>query len=518
MSFLRAITTVSFYTALSRILGFVRDVIIAEAMGAGPVADAFVVAFKLPNFFRQLFGEGAFNSAFVPIFAGHVAAEGKSSAVAFAEEAQSVLLTALLIVTALGEIFMPWVIRVIAPGFADDPFRFDLTIALTRITFPYLLFICLAALYSGVLNSLNRFAAAAATPILLNITTIIAAIGLVPHMQTAGHALAWGVTVAGVIQFVWLALSCRNAGAALYLPWPHLTRGVRTLLRRMVPGTIGAGIVQINLLIGVTISSLLPAGSVSYLYYADRLNQLPLAIVATAIGTALLPLLSRQLRAGDVKAAAASQNRAFEFSLIMTLPAAVGLIVLSHPIVEVLFQHGKFGAHETDATAAALIAYVVGLPAYALIKVFTPSFFARGDTTTPVQIAGAAVVANIALNLILMQVLAHVGVALGTALASWLNAGCLLVLLHRRQLFAMDDRLKRRGPRLAVAAVIQAGLLAAALAYEQSLGLTGQAAGIVALGLLIGFGAVAFFAAAILLGGIDRTEITSRLLRRRRAA
>lgn len=294
MSFLRAVTTVGGYTAISRLLGFVRDIFIAAALGAGPIADAFFIAFRLPNFFRQLFGEGAFNSAFVPMFAGTIATRGKAAAVQFAEQTLSILLAVLIAVTILGELFMTQVIQAIAIGF-DDALRFDLAVELTRITFPYLLFICLSALYSGVLNSLGRFAAPAATPILLNVTMIGAALGLTALFPTAGHALAWGIVAAGVIQFIWLAASARAAGANLHLPLPRLTPEVRELLRRMVPGVFGAGVVQVNLLIGTQLATLLPTGSVSYLYYADRLNQLPLAIVATAIGTALLPLLTRQI-------------------------------------------------------------------------------------------------------------------------------------------------------------------------------------------------------------------------------
>jgi putative peptidoglycan lipid II flippase len=516
MSFLRAIATVSGYTALSRVLGFVRDMIIADSLGAGQMADAFFVAFKLPNFFRQLFGEGAFNSAFVPLFAGRAAGEGKGSAVLFAEQALAVLLAALLAMTVLGEIFMPDVIRALAPGFTEQPAKFDLTVALTRITFPYMVFICLAALYSGVLNSLNRFAAAAATPIILNVTTIVAAVGLIPHMASAGHALAWGVIAAGIFQFVWLAVSCRNAGANLHLRLPKLTPSVRELLKRMVPGTIGAGIVQINLLVGTQLASLLPTGAVSYLYYADRLNQLPLAIVATAIGTALLPLLSRQLRAGEFEAANHSQNRALEFALIMTLPAVVGLIVLSTTIVQALFEHGRFGPAETQATAATLIAYVVGLPAYALIKVFTPSFFARGDTRTPVKIAAAAVALNIALNLTLMQFFSYIGIALGTALASWLNALSLLALLRRRRLFQFDDQVRRRGPRLLAAALAQAALLYGAVRLAGMIDQPGRALNIALLAILIALGGAAFFAAAQALGGLDLREVRG-LFRRKRA-
>ncbi len=513
MTLLRSVATVGSYTLLSRIMGFVRDILTAALLGAGPVADAFFVAQRLPNLFRSLFAEGAFSAAFVPLFAGTVAQHGREAARAFAEDALAVLLAALLGFVLLGEILMPWVMKVIAPGFAGDPDKFALAVALARITFPYLLFIALVALQGGVLNSVDRFAAAAATPILLNLF-LIAALLLTRHFAWHdGRALAWAVTAAGLAQFLWLMFSCARAGLALRLPRPRLTPGVRRTLAIMGPGAVGAGVTQINLLISTALASFLPGGSVSYLYYADRLNQLPLGVVGIAVGTAILPPLSRQLRLGDRDGAVATQNRGLELALLLTLPAAVALAVLAKPIFAVLFQRGAFSPADTAATAAALAAYAAGLPAFVLVKVLAPAFFARHDTATPVKIAIAAMAVNLALTVILMQFLAHVGIALATTCAGWLNALSLLALLIRRGHFRLDRRARRNLPRIGAAA-LGMGLVLALL----RLALAGALAGPVplraaALAGLVGAGLAAFAVLALALGIADWRDLLGRLRR-----
>src|SRR5215468_4790485 len=452
MSLLHSVATVGSYTAVSRVFGFVRDMLTAAILGAGPVADAFFVAQRLPNLFRSLFAEGAFSAAFVPLFAGTMAEHGKEAARNFAEDALAVLLAALLGFVLLGEIFMPAVMAVIAPGFGEDPEKFSLAVDLARITFPYLLFIALVALQGGVLNSVDRFAAAAATPVLLNLFLIVALSMMDRFGWHDGRALAWAVTAAGFAQFLWLMSSCARAGLALRLPVPRLTRGVRRTLAVMAPGTIGAGVTQLNLLISTALASLLPSGSVSYLYYADRLNQLPLGVVGIAVGTAILPPLSRQLRLGHAAEASTTQNRGVELALLLTLPAAVALALLAPPILAALFQRGAFGPTEMAATAAALSAYAAGLPAFVLVKVLAPAFYERNDTAAPVKVAIAAMVANLSLTLVLMQFLAHVGIALATTAAGWINASILLVLLLRRRQFHFDDRTRRNLPRIGMAA------------------------------------------------------------------
>ena len=431
MALVRYAATVGGLTMISRVLGFARDILIAATLGAGLVADAFFVAFKLPNFFRRLFAEGAFNAAFVPIFSELLEREGREQARAFAEQALSVLLLTLMLFVSLLQAAMPWAMLGFAPGFAADPAKFDLAVHFTRLTFPYLLFISLVSLMGGVLNSLHRFAAVAATPILLNLSLIGALLVLSNYTESAGHALAWGVSLAGILQFLWLVAACRRAGVGLRLPRPRLTPRLRELLRRMLPAVLGAGVVQVNLVVDVILASFLPQGSVSYLFYADRLNQLPIGVVGVAVGTALLPHLSRELAAGRESAAEQSQNRA-----------------------AVLFERGAFGPAETRASALALIAYAVGLPAYVLVKVLTPGFFARKDTVTPMRIAVLAMIVNLVLNLVLMGPLKHAGLALATALSAWLNIALLAYFLRARGHLHFDARLRRRLPRMVLASAL----------------------------------------------------------------
>ena len=451
MTLLRSIATVGSITMVSRVLGFVRDILIAATLGAGMAADVFFVAFKFPNLFRRLFAEGAFSMAFVPIFAGILEEEGEAKAKEFAEQAMGVLLGSLLVLVIVMELAMPWALRAFAPGFLDDPRKFDLAVELSRITFPYILLISLVSLFAGVLNSFGKFAAAAATPILLNLCLIGAVLFLVPMSESPGHALAWGVFLAGFAQFFWLAFYCAQNGIWFHRPILALSDNVRLLLCRALPVALGAGVYQINLLIDTIIASFLPEGSISYLFFADRVNQLPLGVVGVAVGTALLPLLSRQIRAGDEAAAQNSQNRAVEFSCLLTLPAACALFVMADPVVQVLFQRGAFGNVQASATAAALAIFALGLPAYVLIKALAPGFFGRGDTATPVKIAASAMVVNVILSLILMGPYLHVGIAMATAMSSWLNAGVMAFVLYKRGHFVFDERLKSRLPRTLLA-------------------------------------------------------------------
>ncbi|MBV9785472.1 MAG: murein biosynthesis integral membrane protein MurJ, partial [Acidisphaera sp.] len=426
---LRGILTVGGWTMASRVLGLAREMLIAALLGTGPVADAFFVALKLPNLFRRLFGEGAFNAAFVPSFAGLLAVEGPAAARRFAEEAMSVLAFWLAALTIAGEIFMPQLMLVLAPGFSADPAKFALTVTLSRITFPYLFLICLAALYSGVLNGLDRFAAATASYVLFNLVSILFMLTLTPYLPTAGHALAWGVTASGVAQLGLLAWAASRAGMGLRLPRPRLTPQMRVLMRRMAPGLVGAGVTQINFAVDVIIMSLLPAGSVALLNYADRVNQLPLGVIGAAVGTALLPLLSRQVRAGEAGAAAETMNRALEYALFLTLPAALALLVVPGPIMAVLFERGAFGPESVRLSAQCLAAYAVGLPAFVTVKVLSPGFFARGDTATPVKISFCIIALNLALNLAFMVPLRHMGPALASSVAATVNVGWLGAIL-----------------------------------------------------------------------------------------
>ncbi|MFN3076987.1 MAG: murein biosynthesis integral membrane protein MurJ [Alphaproteobacteria bacterium] len=468
MSLLRSIATVGGFTILSRITGFARDMMIANVLGAGLLADVFIVAFKFPNLFRRLFAEGAFSAAFVPLYAGMVETKGQEPAQDFANRSFSALTVVLVAFIAAMEVVMPWAIYPFAFGFDATPGKIEMAAELTRITFPFLLFISLVSLQGGVLNSLGHFAAAAGTPVLLNLTMMASLVVLTPLTPSPAHALAWGTTLSGVVQFAWLWWSCRRAGAPIRPRRPRYDADVRLLVRRILPVAFGAGQYQISLLIDTALASMVAPGAVSYLYYADRVNQLPLGVIGIAVGTALLPLLTRSLHAGDERGAMASQNRALEFALLMTAPAAVALALCATPIVSVLFERGAFGPEETRATAAALAAFSIGLPAFVLAKVLTPGFFARHDTKTPVKVATIALVINIGLNLILMGPLKHVGIALATAFSAWINALLLGLILYRRGQFRIDDRLQRRLPRLFLSCAVLGGGLFVGQSYLEA--------------------------------------------------
>lgn len=513
MALIRSLATVGGYTGLSRVLGFVRDILIAAVLGTGPVADAFFVAFKLPNLFRRLFAEGAFNAAFVPLFAKRLEQEGEAAAKAFAEHTLAVLMTVVAIVCVLSMLAMPWLMYGLAPGFEEDPEKFALTVELSRITFPYLLFMSLVALLSGILNSLYRFAAAAAAPVLLNICFIVALLLVLPFSGMPGHLLAWTVAVAGVGQFLMLIIAASRAGMSLRLRLPRLTDGVRRLLALMLPGMLSAGAIQINLLIG-TIIATLQAGAVSYLYYADRVYQLPLGLIGIAFGVVLLPDLSRKLRAGADEAAMHSLNRGLELAMLLTLPAAVALVIIPEPITIVLFERGAFDRTATEATSLALAAFAAGLPAFVLIKIFQPAFYAREDTVTPLKVALISIALNVVLSLALFWPFGHVGIAIATSVSAWLHALLLGGRLGSLGYLKTDQALRRRLPRIAVTAVVMG--IALWFGAEQ-LGAwfeASQELRILALGLLVGGGLILYAGLALVSGAADREALRG-LLRRR---
>lgn len=447
---LRAIATVGGMTLVSRILGFVREVMIAGILGTGPIAEAFIVAMRLPNLLRQMFAEGAFSAAFVPVFTRHVAEQGLGGARLFAEQVLSVLLVVLLLMTLAAELCMPWLIHIFAPGFDAFPEKFGATVLFTGITFPYIVFMSLCALQGGMLNGLHKFGQNAVAPVILNAILIATMWFIHGDNFYVGEALAWSVTLAGLVQFLWLTIACHRAGLKLRLPWPRFTPEVVRLCRLMVPGLIGSSVNQINLAVSTILASLHP-GSVSYIYYADRLYQLPLALIGSAIGVVLLPALTRALRSGEPANALNMQNRALELGLLLSLPATVGLMVAALPIVTTVYQRGAFSHDDAASVALALIIMSAGLPAYVANKALTAAFLAREDTTTPFKQALVGVAVNIAISVALTPTYGFIGVATGTMVAAWVNSGVLAAILLRRGFLTFDARLQRTLPRLFIA-------------------------------------------------------------------
>lgn len=458
MSLVKSTATIGFYTLLSRILGFVRDVTIASSLGASFRSDAFFVAFKLPNYLRRLFAEGAFNSAFVPQFSGMLAVEGADKAKQFASEAMSFLVLILVIVTGLFMLFMPQLMVVLAPGFSDDPQKFTLTVALTRITMPYILFISLVSLLGGVLNSSDKFAAVAATPVIMNLCLIIIPYFIEGMTPSGAHALAIAVTVSGVAQWLWLVYFCYKRGMLPKLVRPRLTPDVKKLLKLIAPVALGAGVAQINLFIDTIIASYFNSG-VSYLYYADRINELPLAVIGIAVGTALLPMLSRQIREGKHDEAIKSQNHAIALALFLSLPAAFAIIAIAHPVVTVMFQRNAFDEVDTVATYRALMAFAIGLPAFILAKVLAPGFYANQDTKTPFKIALVCIGVNLFFNLALMSSLRHVGMALATSIAGWVNVVMMVVILRKRKWLVFEPALLAQIFKILLASIVMTLIL-----------------------------------------------------------
>ena len=509
MSLGRAVATVGGFTLLSRLVGFVRDVVLSAVLGSGAIADAFIVAFKLPNFFRRLFAEGAFSAAFVPLFSRELQDHGRAEALAFARQAHAALLLVLVPFSIVLMLAMPWVLTLLAPGLRDDAPTFAMAVEFGRIAFPYLLFISLASLYGGVLNSIDRFAHVAATPILLNLALIGAVLGLTPLLPNAGYAASIGFAIAGLLQWLWLLIACARDDVGMKLVRPRWTARVARLVKLATPVAIGGGVQQISTMLDVVWASLLPVGTISALYYADRIAQLPLGVVGIAIGTALLPLLARQLRAGQAESAMANQNRAIEFGLLLSLPAAVALWLLADPIIRVLFERGQFGPDDTLRTASALAAFVVGLPAFVLVKALTPGFFAREDTRTPLYIAIVAIVVNVALNVFFLYGtnLAQVGIALATSLSGWLNAAMLAVVLRRRDHWIADRRLLSRSWRMLAATAGMGVVLWMALAVLDPVLARANVKGVAALLGVCALGGAVYAALGALLGIVRLSEL-----------
>lgn len=453
----RKILSVGGFTLLSRLSGFVRDVVLAAVLGAGAMMDAFSVALRLPNHFRTIFGEGAVNQAYIPAYARVRQQAGEAAAALFANRVFTLNLIVQVVLLAIALPLMPEIVRLLAPGFVNDPQRFELAVALTRITFPYLLFITLVTLLSANLNAVDRFAAAAAAPILLNLS-LIAALAIAFLFPSAAYAAAWGVAVAGVLEWLLVAIDARRAGVSAALTRPRIDANVKSFLRAFGPAVIGSAGVQIALFADTIIASLLPRGAYSALYYAERLYQLPIGVIAIGVGTVLLPTMSRLLAAGNEEGANKAQNRAVALTIVMAAPFAAAFLAIPELIVSALFERGRFDAAASQAAGAVLFAYSVGLPAIVLIRSQVSAFQARGDTMTPMLVSLAAIACNVALKLLLWRDWGAPGLALATAAGAWINLGALFVLALRRGWTKPDKQL----PLLIVIAL--AGAVIAAVA------------------------------------------------------
>ena len=563
MSLLRSMATVSGFTALSRILGFIRDILMGYFLGSSHAADAFFAAFKFPNIFRRIFGEGAFNSAFVPLFSRELTSKGRKEAMHFASQTFSILAIVLLIITIIAIPLMSWITMVHAPGFSavktfrgdsnnnevsfdikikgskaiyfvienggnaeiknitlvknnndtenlldqsnwlsekgklikkyslskdknftrikgnaliknskegntnlsiyrNHPDTFNLTVTLSKITFIYLLCMALVAHMSGVLNTIKIFGMPAAAPVLLNMTFLagflISSIfwGLKGDPVKYAHVAAWCVFVAGFLQLGALYFTCFRKGLRIKLCKPKISPQIKRLFVLMGPGVLAAGIQQINLLVGSIIASF-REGAISYLYYSERVYQLPLGVIGIGLGVILLPEVTKRLRNGDQIGAITSMNRGIELAMLLTIPASIALIVIPYPIISTLFQHGAFTAEDANLTALSLAGFAIGIPGYVLVRVLQPGYFARENTKTPMLIAGVTVIVNIVFSIMLFDSLGHIGIAIATSIAAWVNVA--LLLFGLRNFWKPDARLKSRMPKILIASIVMGSLL-----------------------------------------------------------
>ena len=513
MNLVKATGTIGGLTLVSRVAGFAREMLMSRIMGASWQADAFFVAFRLPNTFRRLFGEGAFSAGFVPLYAQRLQGEnGHAEAKNFSEEVLAVFVPTLVLFTLVFEIIMgPFVFLI--SGYEGD--KLGLATFLTRITFPYLLLISLVSLFSGILNSLARFTAAAFAPALLNLAMLTALIFVPVGGTITATALAIAVTAGGILQLGLLMAACKRAGIVLKFRRPRMTPGVRQFVRVVIPATLGAGVYQISAFIDTFFLARIGTGALSYFNYADRLNQLPLGVIGAALGTAILPQVSRHVGAGEPAKAARVQAQATELAMLLCLPAALALAVSALPLASALFQGGRFTAEDARLTALCLSIIVLGLPAYVLVKVLTPGFYSRQDTATPVKIAIIVLVANVILNFVLIPPFGIAGLASAIAICSWLNCVMLYVILHRRGHFRIEAWLASRIARQLLAGAMMVGalfLIRMAIPDFFSGSPGHRLIGVVA---LVGGGMAVYFPAVWLLGGTDKDELRA-LFRKRR--
>ncbi len=513
MWLLRATATIGGLTLVSRIAGLVREMLMANFLGAGVLTDVFNLAFRLPNLLRRIFAEGAFNAAFVPMFSGMLATEGKDPALEFAARVQSLLGAVLIGVCLVFIAAMPWVMHVYAFGYSGEAYKIDLAVSLSRIMFGYLLFMALTALLSGLLNSAEKYANAAFAPTLLNLM-MIGGLLVGRHFGAPVYALAWSVLIAGVAQWVWLIVAAKRHGLMPKFVRPKFSPDVVSMLKAMAPVALGASVAQLNLLIDAVLATSLGTGAVSYLNYADRLNQLPLGIIGVGVGTALLPMLSKQFKEGRNDEARSNLNRAIEFTMLLSLPAAAALAVIAPSVIRVIYEHGAFTAEDTANTAIALSAFAIGLPSFVLIKVLAPGFFANRDTQTPFRIAIGCMILNTLASLALMGIFRHTAMAMATSLSGWVNAGVMAYYLNKRGLMKPDRDLFFRLPRLLLASVLMALILYVAQRVLHEWLVTGGIKAILALGALCGAGLGAYILACFAMKLTSIQELKT-LLRRK---
>lgn len=455
MKLLKAMATIASFTMLSRIAGMARDMLTASMLGAGPIADAFFVALKLPNFFRRVAAEGAFSVSFIPLYSKTIEQEGEEAGAKFAGEVFSIMAIILSVFSIVMMIGMPWIIHIIAPGFQHGTERYDMAVIMTQMTFPYLMLMSLTALFGGMLNTHHKFAPFSAAPIVFNMTLIFMLVVFARFFPTAGHAMAVGVTLSGILQLIMMIYFVRKYKIQFNIQKPALSDKTKNLFRLMGPGVLSAGVFQINLFVDMMVASLLPAGAISFLYYADRLNQLPLSMAGIAVGTALLPMLSKSLAANNKEESTDLFNRSLEFCFFVALPAAVALLLIPFPMVATLFEHGKFSSADTLQTSYVLMGYGLGLPAYIASKVFMTSFWAHENTLTPVKISIFTALSNVALCLLLIGLLGVAGISLATGIVGWMQ----VYLLHRELkksggALEFDARLRTVFPKIAVCSAI----------------------------------------------------------------
>jgi putative peptidoglycan lipid II flippase len=445
-------------TLLSRVTGFLRDIMLAAVLGAGPIADAFFVALRLPNHFRAIFAEGAFNAAFIPAYARVRVSSGSEAVRLFSDRVFTLLAASQVVLLGMALLFTPAVIDLLAPGFSKDLGRFALAVDLTRITFPYLLLVSLVTLFGGILNALDRFAAAAAAPILLNLSMMMT-LALAAFFPTAGHAAAWGVLLAGFLEFLLVGGDAARNGVLPRFAWPRIDHEVMLFLKRFGPATVGSAGTQIALFADTIIASFLATGALSALYYADRLNQLPIGVIGIAAGTVLLPEMARRISAGDEAGARHSQNRAIELTLLLSVPCLVAFLIVPDLIMRGLFGRGAFTPADAHAAALTLMAYAIGLLPFVLMRSVTATFLARGDTTTPVKALFLAVAVNVTLKILLMDRYAQVGLALATSVGAWVNLALLAWFSARQKFLVLEPRLRRSTAKFAIAGAVLGAVL-----------------------------------------------------------